>query len=163
MGQEKVLVSACLMGEPVRYDGASKGMVSEVLNRWQREERLVMVCPEVAGGLSVPREPAEIVGGSGADVLRGEARLVTRSGADVTQAFVEGANRALEVVQRETIRWALLKARSPSCGSAHIYNGSFEGQLMSGEGVTAALLRAHGVEVFSEETIDGLIEAVEAS
>ncbi len=156
MDKDKILVSGCLMGQAVRYDGASKGVASQWLKRWTEEGRVVTICPEVAGGLAVPRAPAEIRGGTGRDVLEGKARLVTESGEDVTEAFVAGARRALEVVERKGIRWALLKAKSPSCGSSKIYDGSFGGVLRSGQGVTAALLRAKGVEVFSEAEIEAL-------
>lgn len=102
------------------------------------------VCPEVAGGLGVPRPPAEIVGG----------RVLTRAGDDVSSAFVAGAQHALEVVRRFDLRLALLKQRSPSCGSKEIYDGSFSGRLVAGEGLTAALLRANGVEVYDETQLD---------
>lgn len=102
------------------------------------------VCPEVAGGLGVPRPPAEIVGG----------RVLTRAGDDVSSAFVAGAQHALELVRRFELRLALLKQRSPSCGSKEIYDGSFSGRVMAGEGLTAALLRANGVEVYDETQLD---------
>lgn len=151
---EKILISACLVGQKVRYDGRASKSPGNWIERWRRQGRLVAFCPEVAGGLAVPRPAAEIEGGDGMDVLRGEARLHTESGVDVTNAFVRGAEQALEVARREEIRVALLKARSPSCGSASIYDGTFSGTLHAGKGVTAALLGEHGIFVFSEERLE---------
>jgi uncharacterized protein YbbK (DUF523 family) len=122
--------------------------------RWSSEGRVVPLCPEVEGGLPVPRPPAEIQNGDGAEVLAGNARLLTRDGRDVTAPFQKGARRALERVQKEGIRVAVLKARSPSCGSGRIYDGTFSGTQRTGDGTTAALLRAHGVAVFDETQLD---------
>lgn len=137
---KKILVSACLLGQPVRYDGQGKGLSDPRLARWQAQGRLVSVCPELAGGLPVPRAPAE----------RQEARVVTVQGEDVTAAFACGAQAALQLCQAQGIRLALLKEGSPSCGSQQIYDGTFAGQRVAGEGVTAALLRAHGIQVYAE-------------
>ncbi|MEI2828510.1 DUF523 domain-containing protein [Pseudomonas mosselii] len=145
----KVLVSACLLGQPVRYDGRASGH-PDVLQRWQAEGRVVPLCPEVAGGLPTPRPPAEIPGGQGGQVLDGQARVVTVSGDDVSEAFLAGARLALELVRRHGIRVAVLKSGSPSCGSLQTYDGSFSGVKVAGEGVTTALLRREGVLVFSE-------------
>lgn len=116
------------------------------------------ICPEVAGGLPVPRLPAEIVGGDGADVLDGQARVVTAAGEDVTAAYVRGAERALATTKQHGIMAAILKQRSPSCGSVHIYDGTHSGKLKAGEGVTAALLRRHGVTVWSESDLSRVLE-----
>ena len=146
------LVSACLLGMPVAYDGRGR-LVSELLVLAARG-CVVPVCPEVAGGLPVPRPTAEIVGGSGEDVLDGRARVVTVAGEDVTEAYLRGAECALAAARRYGVRAAILKQRSPSCGSACIYDGTHEGKLVEGQGVTAALLRRHGVEVRSEENLE---------
>ncbi|WP_460419456.1 2-thiouracil desulfurase family protein [Pseudomonas sp. microsymbiont 2] len=145
----KVLVSACLLGQPVRYDGRASGH-PDVLQGWQAEGRVVPLCPEVAGGLPTPRPPAEIPGGQGRAVLDGQARVVTVTGEDVSGAFLAGARLALELVRRHGIRVAVLKSGSPSCGNRLVYDGSFTGVKVTGEGVTAALLRREGVLVFSE-------------
>lgn len=151
----RVLVSACLLGEPVRHDGGSRGVRSAVLAQWQAEGRIVACCPELAGGLAVPRPAAEIQGpGDGVAVLSGNARVQTGEGADVTGAYVAGAKRALELVRQHHIRVAVLKERSPSCGTQQIHAGHFHGQLREGMGVTAALLRQHGVAVFNENQWD---------
>ena len=108
------------------------------------------LCPDVAGGLPTPRPPAEIPGGQGGAVLDGRLPVLTDDGADVTAAFVAGAEIALRLVQQHGLRVAVLKARSPSCGNTHNYDGHFDGTLVAGEGVTAALLKRHGVMVFNE-------------
>lgn len=150
----KVLVSACLLGEPVRYDGTGNEVDSEVLAEWRRRGRIVAFCPEVAGELGTPRPPAEIVGGTGGDVLEGEARVETEQGEDVTDAFIAGARAALRTARSSDVAAAILKSRSPSCGSRSIYDGSFSGARRSGRGVTAALLERHGIRVFGEDEID---------
>lgn len=146
---EKLLVSRCLLGHKVRYDGGAHGPF-DLLQHWQDEGRIVALCPEVAGGLATPRPPAEIPGGQGAQVLDGNLPVLTDSGKDVTSAFVAGAEIALQLVRQHGLRVAVLKARSPSCGNTHNYDGSFSGTLVEGEGVTAALLRRAGVRVFNE-------------
>lgn len=149
---EKILVSRCLLGHPVRYDGGAHGPLA-VLQRWQVEGRVIALCPEVAGGLPTPRAPAEIAGGQGAQVLDGLLPVLTVDGTDVSAAFISGAEQALKLVHEHGIRLALLKARSPSCGNLQNYDGSFSGRKVAGEGVTAAALRRAGVRVFSEEEL----------
>lgn len=149
---QKILVSRCLLAQPVRYDGGAHGPF-DLLQRWQAQGRVVALCPEVAGGLPIPRAPAEIAGGQGARVLDGQLPVLTVDAEDVTAAFVEGAEQALKLVRQHGIRLALLKARSPSCGNKENYDGSFSGTKVAGEGVTAAALRRAGVQVFSEEEL----------
>ncbi|ALM54593.1 hypothetical protein AR456_08030 [Halomonas huangheensis] len=144
------------MGDPVRYDAGHKWLADERLRHWQQQRRLVVVCPEVAGGLPTPRPAAEIQQASGADVLAGEARILDADHNDPTEAFVRGAHLALEAANRHGCRLALLTEGSPSCGSGSIYSGDFSGVRQQGEGVTAALLRAHGIEVFSQQQLDAL-------
>lgn len=146
---EKILVSRCLLGHRVRYDGGASGPF-DLLEQWIEEGRVVPLCPEVAGGLPTPRAAAEIPGGQGGEVLDGTAAVITTDGEDVSAQFLEGARRALELVQKHGIRVAVLKANSPSCGNLLTYDGTFRGVKVSGEGVTAALLKRHGVRVFSE-------------
>ena len=155
----KVLVSACLLGQPVRYDGRSSGH-PDLLQTWQREGRVVPLCPEVAGGLPTPRPPAEIPGGQGGAVLDGETQVVTVGGEDVSAQFLAGARLALELVRRHGIRVAVLKSGSPSCGNRLVYDGTFSGTKVSGEGVTSALLRREGVQVFSELELEGAARAL---
>jgi uncharacterized protein YbbK (DUF523 family) len=146
---QKILVSRCLLGHRVRYDGGASGPFDQ-LQQWIAEGRVVALCPEVAGGLPTPRAAAEIPGGQGAQVLDGHARVMTTEGEDVSAEFLSGAQQALALVQQHAIRIAVLKANSPSCGNLLTYDGTFSGVKVSGEGVTAALLTRHGVQVFSE-------------
>lgn len=152
----RILVSACLLGQPVRYNGTDKKTDDDHLRRWVAEGRVVSVCPEVAGGLSVPRPPAEITGGGaggGASVLGGRARVIAVTGADVTAEFVQGADHALAKAAEHGIRVAVLKEGSPSCGSSYSYDGSFSGARVPAPGVTTARLQAAGIRVFSEHEL----------
>ena len=137
---EKILISSCLLGQAVRYDGGHNLLQDEWMLRWQREGRIVAFCPECAGGLHTPRPAAERVG----DVV------LTALGEDVTAAFRLGAQKALALAQEQGIKIAILKARSPSCGNQHIYDGTFSKRLIAGQGMTAELLQAAGVSVFNE-------------
>ncbi|NIC04961.1 DUF523 domain-containing protein [Billgrantia bachuensis] len=150
---EKVLVSACLLGKRVRYDGGAKTLSSEILEKWQAEGRVVSVCPEVDAGLPTPRAPAEIIAGDGAGVLAGSAQIVDRCGENLTEAFLKGASLALQLCRRHGIKVAVLTEHSPSCGSTQIYDGSFSGTKRPGAGVTATLLRRHDVRVYGQHEI----------
>lgn len=150
---QKILVSRCLLGHPVRYDGGAFDP-ADLLQRWQAQGRVVALCPEVSGGLPTPRPPAEVLGGQGAAVLDGRVPVVDIDGRDVSAAFVAGADAALQLAVRHGIRYAVLKARSPSCGNHETYDGSFSGTRVAGEGVAAAALRRHGVRVFNESELD---------
>ncbi|MGC8875290.1 MAG: DUF523 domain-containing protein [Chloroflexia bacterium] len=143
------LASACLLGCATRYDGGHCAFPALV--EMAARGLVLPFCPEVAGGLPVPRPPAECCGGDGNGVLAGMARVRTAQGVDVTEAFLAGAERALSVVRRLGIRRAVLKESSPSCGVHWVHDGSFEGRLVSGCGVTTALLRRYGIDVCSEE------------
>ena len=110
-----------------------------------------MICPEVSGGLNTPRLPAEIVGGDGADVLNGRVKVLDTSGNDVSDAFILGATKALKLAQQHQVTHVILKANSPSCGSELIYDGSFSGQKIQGQGVTTALLEQYGFKVITED------------
>ena len=134
----KLLVSACLLGTPCRYDGKSKK--NEAVCALAERFELIPVCPEVLGGLPTPRTPSE----------RRGARVVMRDGRDVTAEYLRGAADALALAQREGVLAAVLKERSPSCGSGEIYDGTFTGALTAGDGVTAELLKANGIAVFGE-------------
>ena len=127
-----VLVSACLLGVACRYDGASKGLPDSVLRELMARHVLVPACPEQLGGLPTPRAPSE--------------RLGTR-----------GAQQTLAIAQRFGCTAALLKQRSPSCGKGEIYDGTFTGTLTPGDGVTAALLSAHGIRVYGEDDVVELL------
>ena len=155
----KVLVSACLLGAPVRYNGKDKKSGSPILERWVREGRVVSACPEVLGGLGTPRAPSEIV------PINGLRRVAANTGRDVTVEFERGAALAFEQALANDVRVAVLKEGSPSCGSAWTYDGTFTGTRVAGEGVTTALLRSKGIHVFSEDQIDAadaLVETLDA-
>ena len=165
MMASRVLVSACLLGAPVRYNGAAKTVESEIVARWERQGRIVPVCPEVSGGLGTPRPPAETSGGDGVLVLRGSARVVTDGGADVTDAFLAGARHAVALAREHDARVAVLKSNSPSCGTGWIYDGTFSGARVPGFGVAAAALREAGVRVFDESQLaeaDAALAALDA-
>lgn len=147
-----IVVSACLAGLATTHNGKAKPhpKVLELL----REGRAVLVCPEQLGGLPTPRAEAEIEpGGSGARVLSGEARVLDSQGKDVTAQYLRGAREALRAARLSGAGAAILKARSPSCGTGLIYDGEFSGTLVKGEGVTAALLRKEGLTVLTEEDL----------
>jgi len=152
---QKILVSACLLGEKVRYDGGDCRQ-SGLLAQWQDEGLLIPICPEVAGGLPTPRPPAEIVSGCGNSILCGDGCVQRENGEAVTDAFVDGAERALALCMQHQISFAILKEGSPSCGSSRVNDGTFSGTKIQGEGVTAALLRRHGIIVFSESEVEQL-------
>lgn len=149
----RILVSACLLGQAVRYDGRDKRLAHPLLQRWRAENRLVAVCPEIAGGLPAPRPAAEIVGGNGRAVLDGTARVQTAAGDDVTDFFLRGADLVLQVAVANGCRAALLTDASPSCGSTTTYSGRFDGHKTAGSGVTAELLSAHGIAVFGQRQL----------
>lgn len=156
--EKKILISACLLGNKVRYDGNDSFCDHAILMQWERENRLIVLCPEMAGGLPAPRPACQIVGsGGGLAVLEGKAKVVSVEGKNSTSAYQQGAYKALELAQTHCVVMAILKARSPSCGNHEIYDGSFSKTLVSGMGVTAALLTQHGFKVFNEEELEDAI------
>ena len=146
---EPILISACLLGASCRYDGGSKPVLSveALMGKYQ----LVPVCPEQLGGLPTPREPSERQG----------ARVVMKSGTDVTKQYRRGAEQALHLARVFGCTKAVLKEHSPSCGTGEIYDGTFSDRLIPGDGVTAEVLKAHGIEVFGESEIEALLEALD--
>ena len=144
MEKTKILVSACLLGEPCRYDGRSKPVcaVADLCDKYE----LIPICPECLGGLPTPRTPSERVGD----------RVIMADGTDVTEQFTMGAERAMEIARKNGVKVALLKAKSPSCSKGEIYDGSFTRRLVKGNGVFAEMAMAGGVSVFTEEEIDKL-------
>ena len=132
-------ISACLCGFPCRYDGKSKP--DERIKALYEEGRALPVCPEKLGGLTTPRTPCEIING----------RVVSSDGEDRTNEYLLGSQRVLELCKKHGIKKAVLKQNSPSCGSSHIYDGTFSGTLIEGEGCLTALLRKNGIEVTGEK------------
>lgn len=153
-GKNKILVSACLLGEPVRYDGRSESINNKALEALNRQNRIIAFCPEMAGGLCTPREPAEIQSGL-------KVRVLTISGKDVTNAFHQGALMTLELCQKHHIRIAILTELSPSCGSSQIYDGSFRREHINGAGITTRLLREHDIKVFSQHQITDAVDELD--
>lgn len=144
---DKILISACFLGDKVRYDGEANLLEHSLIKLWQQQGRLLSICPEVSGGLSIPRPPAEITK---------NGAIVTCNGNDVSREFLKGAQQALALCQTYKIKYALLKESSPSCGSTTIYDGSFSKTKIFGVGVTSNLLKQHGIKVFSEQMITEL-------
>jgi uncharacterized protein YbbK (DUF523 family) len=141
-----VLVSACLLGLPTRYDGGTRR--SDVLTEFARSHDVIPVCPEQLGGLATPRPKATVAGGDGAAVLRGTAKVMSESGRDVTENFLRGAKATAAIVKMRGVRFAVLKEKSPSCGVAKTY---IDARLADGVGVTTAVLRSLSIEVFPVE------------
>ncbi|RIX50090.1 DUF523 domain-containing protein [Paenibacillus nanensis] len=151
-----ILVSSCLAGLKVRYNGTHR--LDDRVAKLIEENKAVAVCPELLGGFSTPREPAEIIGGDGDDVLDGVAKVVEKSGKDVTELYLKGAYAALEIAKNINATLVVLKENSPSCGSSTIYNGEFKGNKVAGNGVTSSLLKRNGFKVVSEEQfVDDLL------
>ena len=144
---KKLIISACLLGEPCRYDGKSKPC--DGIEELKKEYSLIPVCPECLGGLPTPRPPAE---------LQADGRVVNREGIDVTAEYRRGAETVLEMARREDCHVALLKEKSPSCGRGQIYDGSFSGTLTHGNGVCAALLIENGIEVLGESEVGRVLD-----
>ncbi|MCP1198011.1 DUF523 domain-containing protein [Notoacmeibacter sp. MSK16QG-6] len=172
---DRILVSACLLGRPVRYNGKDKLSGNAIISRWLAEGRVVSVCPEVAVGFPTPRPPAEIrdslmESGSpqvrdagwqrpdGETVLLGSASVVDATGNDVSALYIKAAGETVALAQRVGCRHAVLTDGSPSCGSTFIYDGTFSGNRIEGMGVTSAALRAAGIEVWPETRLAELDE-----
>lgn len=141
--KEKVLVSACLLGIKVRFDGKSKANeeLIEKLNNYE----FIPVCPEVWGGLPTPRVPSEII----------NDKVINKDGIDVTDNYMRGAMETLELARKFNIKKAILKSKSPSCGKGKIYDGSFTETLVDGNGITTRLLIENGIEVLTEDEFLG--------
>ena len=138
----KILVSACLLGENTRYDGGH--CRHEALIAYLRDKEYIAVCPEVLGGLSIPRLPSELV----------KDRVLSSTGEDVTAAFIAGANKTLEVALANGCSLAILKSLSPSCGLGLIFDGNFSGNLVAGKGITAQILQEQGITVVNEDFVE---------
>lgn len=143
-----ILISSCLLGENVRYDGNNNKIdsIESILN----SHTLFSFCPEVEGGLSTPRPPAEIQ----------NQEVITIDNNNVTKAFIAGANKTLALCKENKIKIALLKAKSPSCGNIQIYDGSFTSKLINGQGITAKLLIENGIKVFNEQELKEFVEYI---
>ena len=142
---ERILISACLVGDNVKYNGGNNK--SPLIDKLLEKYELIPFCPEVEGGLKTPRSPSEIKDG----------RVINQEGQDVTMAFERGAELAFNICLFLKIKKVILKEKSPSCGSNEIYDGSFSHKVISGMGITARYLKEKGIEVYSENDIDSLL------
>jgi len=141
-----ILVSACLLGINCRYDGLARS--NKALMELAAEGKVIPICPEQLGGCPTPRPRCEIVGGTGEDVLAGRCSVINENGTDMTESFINGARESLKLAKACKVKSAILKSRSPSCGFGKIYDGSFSGRLIDGNGVTAELLNQNGFEIY---------------
>ena len=155
-----VLVSRCLLGFACRYDGNAKPSILPLLGEIP-EVNWIPVCPEVEGGLPLPRTPCELEpGATAADVLAGKGRVCTKEGRDCTREYCLGAQLALQSAETNRAKFALLKAKSPSCGTRSIYDGTFSRTLIPGRGITAELLAGAGIALFSEDELESFSRTV---
>ena len=145
MKERKILISACLIGENVKYNGGNNALDVKILKQWEEEGVLIALCPEILGGLGVPRPSCEVV--------EGTCKVLCKTGEDVSLAFARGAKESLDIAKEEGVVMAILKARSPSCGKDIIYDGSFTGKRVQDSGITCKLLQEKGIPVFSEEEL----------
>ena len=143
---ERILISACLVGDNVKYNGGNN--TSPLIDKLLEKYELIPFCPEVEGGLSTPRSPSE----------RKDGRVINMDGDDVTAAYERGAELAFNICLFLKIKKVILKERSPSCGKKEIYDGSFSHKVISGMGVTAEYLTSKGIEVYSEDEIESLLD-----
>lgn len=141
--KEKAIISACLLGINCKYDGGNNALAAETLDRLKEKYELIPVCPECYGGLTTPRAPSE----------RRDGGVFSKTGSDVTLQFEKGAAAALELARLFGAETAILKENSPSCGSGTVYDGSFSGVLTEGDGVTAELLKKHGIKIIGENAL----------
>ena len=152
---KKVLISGCLYGDLVRYDGMPVDYKDPLFLKWKEEGRLISFCPEVFGGLLVPRS----------DCQRRGDKVFNRLGEDVTEEFIKGSKEAVRIAKENNIAFAIMKERSPTCGSSIIYDGTFSGNRIPGEGVAVEMLREQGFLVFNEDSLleaEKVLEALEA-
>ena len=138
-----ILVSACLVGLNTKYNG--KNNYYEKIFELVKSGKAIPLCPEQLGGLCTPRKPAEI------KYIDGKKYIINKEGIDVTEEYIRGAQEVLNFVKKMNITKAILKSNSPSCGVGKIYNGTFSGALVNGNGVLAKMLKEHGIEVITEE------------
>lgn len=141
---ETLLISACLLGIACRYDGLSKPLDAEIIEQLRKRYHLIPICPEIMGGLPTPRIPSEI---------SPDGRVLRKDGGDVTENYIRGAREALRLAEIFHCKTALLKERSPSCGTGKIYNGTFSKTLTDGNGIAAELLQKNGIRTIGESEI----------
>ena len=146
-----IAVSACLLGINCKYNGNNNE--NKKVANYLKDKKYILICPEQLGGLSTPRNPAEIIDGNGYDVIDGKSNIKDNQGKDVTKEFLNGASECLKIANMYGCKKAILKEGSPSCGSNFIYDGTFSGNKTEGVGTTTALFRDNKIEVISENDI----------
>ena len=162
INMSKILISACLIGQKVRYDAKDSLQSNARLQQWIHDGKIISICPEMAGGLPTPRPPSEIEPGKTAEaILQFHGKVLTNKGVDVSDEYRKGAETALKLAKKHNIKVAILKARSPSCGSKQVYDGTCSKKLIEGMGITAHLLTKNGIRVFDETEIDEALDSVE--
>ena len=149
-----LIISSCLLGNNTKYNGKNNESDKKRRKKGNRGKKeffdFIVICPEVEGGLSIPRDPAEIIGN----------KVITNNGKDVTKNYNNGAKHALDKALKYKAKYALLKAKSPSCGKDYIYDGTFSGNLIKGDGVTVSILKKNGIKVFTENEIELLLKEI---
>ncbi len=141
MKKEKILVSACLLGTNCKYDG--KNNINEKVIEYLKDKEVIPVCPEILGGLSTPRQPAEVFNN----------KVITKDGKDVTKKYIKGAEETLYIAKLLNIKKAILKSNSPSCGNYKIYDGTFRHNLIDKAGITSELLMNNNIEILNENEL----------
>jgi len=144
---QKILISACLLGENVKYDSTNNDIRNnKLIKKLLKEDMLIPICPETLGGLPTPRVPAELI----------NQKAIDKDGYDKTEEFKVGAKKALHVALLYDVKIAIMKSRSPSCGSELIYDGTFSKNLIKGDGLAVKILKENGIQVFTEHDLDTL-------
>jgi uncharacterized protein YbbK (DUF523 family) len=143
---EKLLISSCLIGNNTKYNG--KNNYIKEIEQLKLKYELIPICPEVLGGLSIPRDPSEI----------NNDKVISINGKDVTKEFNIGANKALNIALLNNIKYALLKDGSPSCGNTYIYDGTFKNNKIDGIGITTKLLKSRNIKIYNENNINELLK-----
>jgi uncharacterized protein YbbK (DUF523 family) len=153
-----ILVSACLAGARIRYDGTDRLDIR--IRDLVSAKKAIPLCPELLGGRSVPRAAVEIKGGAGQQVMSGTAKVVDKNGNDHTQEILDGVKEFMKAVKNHNIEAVILKSKSPACGFGKIYDGTFTGKLIDGDGVLAAELERQGIKIYNENNCQELIDTL---
>lgn len=146
-----ILVSACLLGIDCKYNGSNNDNIK--VKEYLKNKEFIIVCPEQLGGLTTPRDPSEIIKLDNSEIMDKNYKVISNKNIDVTENFIKGANETLKIAQIYNCKEAILKDGSPSCGSNFIYDGSFTGNKIKGEGLTAKLLKDNNLKVISENDL----------
>ncbi|QBD85610.1 DUF523 domain-containing protein [Clostridium tetani] len=151
-----IIISACLCGVNCKYNG--KNNLKKGVEKLLKEGNLIPVCPEQLGGMETPREPHEIVDSTALEVLRGKGKVLSKTYKDSTDKFIKGAYETLRIAKDLGATEAILKSNSPSCGFGTVYDGSFSGNKIKGNGITAELLKRENIKIYNEEYIEKILD-----